>query len=245
MKKLFCLLVLVAALSTTAFAQRHYSGDLLVGVNLGLGVSPNIGSLFSGLGESGGSTPSNLNAAFPKENYAITADFGATVDYYLFDWLSFSSGILAHPDVYMLFDQDFGSLNLEELLETGVVNNFKGVFGMPICLTIPLMAHVNLPWVDWLYLGAGINLNIPLMTLPLGDALEGLTNNDAGLTIDLGNLKGDFFIGIPIDVGFDFISPDGGGMRFILRATPEIHAKGTTVPIGFVWQIWNWKVFSL
>jgi hypothetical protein len=56
--------------------------------------------------------------------------------------------------------------------------------------------------------------------------------------------KGDFFVGLPIDIGFDSVKPGRGGGRFFFRITPEFHKKGVAVPIGFIWQIYNWKIYS-
>jgi hypothetical protein len=47
---------------------------------------------------------------------------------------------------------------------------------------------------------------------------------------------------LPIDFGFDFIKAGKGGSRFFFRVTPEFHKNGTTIPIGFIWQIYNWKI---
>jgi hypothetical protein len=54
--------------------------------------------------------------------------------------------------------------------------------------------------------------------------------------------NGDFFVGLPIDIGFDFVKPGRGGGRFFFRITPEFHEGGTVLPIGFIWQIYNWKI---
>jgi hypothetical protein len=54
--------------------------------------------------------------------------------------------------------------------------------------------------------------------------------------------KGDFFVGLPIDIGFDLVKPGRGGGRFFFRITPEFHEKGTVLPIGFIWQMYNWKI---
>jgi hypothetical protein len=86
------------------------------------------------------------------------------------------------------------------------------------------------PKLEWLYTGIGLNLNIPI--LGMFDSLTGE------------NTKGDFFIGLPIDLGFDFIKAGRGGGRFFFRITPEFHENGTTLPIGFIWQIYNWKIYS-
>ena len=99
----------------------------------------------------------------------------------------------------------------------------------PLCFTIPFGIHVNIPNLEWLYTGVNIAINIPIA--------------------DLGGEKNDFaknnvFVSLPLDLGFDFIKPGGGGSRALLRVTPVFHNGGTVVPVGFVWQIYNWKIFA-
>jgi len=107
-------------------------------------------------------------------------------------------------------------------------------------LTIPFAAHVNIPYVEWLYTGIGLNINIPLFGM-----LDSTINDSGGPKI---STKGKTFVGLPIDLGFDFVKPGRGGARFFFRVTPEFHKVDgvdktfVTVPIGFAWQIWNWKV---
>jgi hypothetical protein len=224
MKKVFAIITVAMVMSTVAFAQeekpqqevnvqketvhKHKPSDMLLGLNFGLGLTSNIGDFFT---TSGGS--------MPKGNYAFTFDFGLTYDFYLFNWLSFNTGLLLHPDIYLILDQ-----KLEE------VGSFSDIASSPLCLTIPLASHVNVPKVEWLYAGIGLNLNIPITGM-----LDGSFGADT---------KGDFFIGLPIDIGFDFIRVGKGGGRFFFRIAPEFHKKGTVVPVGFIWQIWNWKIYS-
>jgi len=211
MKKMLLIMLVFAMAGTGAFAQehKHEPFDVLIGLNFGFGISPNVFGLFSGPGE--GEAWSG--------NYAFTMDFGLTVDFYFLNWLSVSSGLLLHPDIYATLNRG-----------TSSVDNITDIAGMPFCLTIPIMAHINTPRVEWLYMGVGVNINIPLF---------GLLDSVAGTST-----KGKTFVGLPIDIGFDFVKPGRGGVRFFFRVTPEFHKNGTPVPIGFVWQIYNWKVFS-
>jgi hypothetical protein len=213
-KKGLFALVLAALVAGGVFAQydehKHEPFDMLLGINVGLGITPNIGSLMSISEDS-----------IPKGNYAITFDFGLTFDYYLFNWLSFSTGLILHPDIYVLLDQDISN-----------VNSFTDIVSTPICLTIPFTAHVNVPKVEWLYAGIGLNLNIPTASLLDSVAVPGF------------DTKGKFFVGLPIDIGFDFIKAGKGGSRFFFRITPEFHEKGTTLPIGFMWQAYNFRIYS-
>jgi hypothetical protein len=207
-KKSLMMLVLAVIIAGGVFAQeehKHQPFDVLLGLNWGLGMTPNMGGLFG--------------KDISKGNYALVFDFGITGDFYLFDWLSFNTGLLLHPDIYLLLDQDIKG-----------IDSFTDIAATPICLTIPLAAHINIPKVEWLYAGIGLNLNFPITSL-----LDSIIEEDT---------KGDFFVGLPIDIGFDFIQPGRGGMRFFFRITPEFHEHGTTIPIGFIWQIWNWKVYS-
>jgi hypothetical protein len=204
-------------LGVMAFAQvtdedvhKHQPFDMLLGLNLGVGISPNVGELVSSLSDQ----------RLPKGNYAAIYDFGLTYDFYLFSWLSFSTGSLLHADMYIILDHDLKN-----------VDKVTDIAAAPVCLTIPLMVHFNIPKVEWLYAGFGLNFNIPIMSM-----LDSVVSS-----IDT---KGDPFVGLPIDIGFDFVKPGRGGGRFFFRITPEFHKNGTTLPIGFIWQIYNWKIYS-
>jgi hypothetical protein len=215
-KKCLLVLVLASALAGGIFAQetsedahKHQPFDMLLSFNVGIGITPNMGDLFSVSG-----------SGLPSGNYALTTDLGVVYDFYLFHWLSFNTGLLAHPDMYLILDQ-----KLEE------VKSFTDIVAYPLCLTIPFAAHINVPGLEWLYAGIGLNLNIPLFGL--------LDSTVAGI-----DTKGDFFIGLPIDIGFDLIKASSGGKRFFFRITPEFHEKGVAIPIGIVWQANSWKIYS-
>ncbi|MDR2520949.1 MAG: hypothetical protein LBC72_00125 [Spirochaetaceae bacterium] len=210
-KKRFLAAVFAAIAACGVFAQehKHNSFDMLLGLNAGLGMTQNIGEAI----QIGGSMPEHI----PNGNYAIAIDIGFMYDFYLFYWLSFNTGMMAHPEYYAILDQDISG-----------AKKFEDVMGAPLCLTIPLAVHVNIPKAEWLYAGIGINLNIPL---------AGMLDKPAGH-----DTKGDFFTSLPIDIGFDFVKPGAGGGRFFFRITPEFHNKGTTIPIGFIWQLYNWKL---
>ena len=211
MKKMLLILLVFAIAGTGAFAQehKHEPFDVLIGLNLGLGISPNVFGLISSLRDGVGR----------PGDYAFTMDFGLTVDFYFLNWLSVSSGLLLHPDIYATLNRGISR-----------VDSISDIAGMPFCMTLPIMAHINIPRVEWLYMGTGVNINIPLF---------GLLDSVAGIST-----KGDTFVGLPIDIGFDFVKPGRGGVRFFFRVTPEFHKNGTPVPIGFIWQIYNWKIFS-
>ena len=193
--------------------HKHKPFDMLLGLNYGMGVTPNIGELLSG------------STSIPKGNYAFIVDVGLTYDFYLFYWLSFNTGFMLHEDTYLLLDQNFEN--------TGKLSD---ILATPLCITIPIGAHFNIPKVEWLYAGISLTLNIPIASL--------LDSASSGTGLEKVDTKGDFFVGLPIDIGFDFIKPGRGGGRFFFRITPEFHEKGTTVPIGFIWQLHNFKLYS-
>jgi len=197
----------MTGMAAFAHEEKHQSSDVLIGLNFGIGATPNISDILRIKEEK-----------IPQGNYALISDFGLTGDFYLFNWLSFNTGLLLHPDLYVLLDQD---------LDTD--KSFTDIAATPLCLTIPLAVHINIPKVEWLYMGMGLSLNFPIKSL-LDPVVEDV------------DTKGAFFVGLPIDLGFDFVRAGGGGARFFFRVTPEFHEHGTTMPIGFIWQVWNWKV---
>jgi hypothetical protein len=219
-KKGLLVLVLASVLAGGIFAQeenekpaavhKHQSFDMLLGLNYGMGITPNLGDWAKFIVDDEGS--------IPQGNYAFTFDFGLTYDFYLFSWLSFNTGFLLHPDIYALLSKDVDN------------EDFTDIAATPICLTIPLSVHINVPKVEWLYAGIGLNFNIPMFGM-----LDGVAEADT---------KGDAFVSLPIDIGFDYVRPGRGGGRFFFRFTPEFHKGATAVPIGFIWQIYNWKLFS-
>jgi hypothetical protein len=218
-KRFFLGMILVSLITGSMFAQRHKHQpfDMLIGFNVGAGVTTNVTNF-----------PKLLDGELKKGNYALIADTGVTADFYLLNWLSFNTGLMVHPDIYLLLDEDVNSGNYNRFDDFGAA-------GTPICLTIPFSAHINVPGIEWLYAGAGLNVNIPVKNM------KGILKYE---DTDYGK-KGDMFFGVPIDIGFDFIKAGGGGMRFFLRATPEFHKRAMVVPIGFIWQVYNFRIFGI
>jgi len=214
-KRVFLVLVLIFVLAGSVFSAaefKHQRGDMFAGLNIGMGFTPNLFSVFS------------VRDFFPNGNYALTFNLGLSYDNYLTEWLSVSAGLSAHFGMYAFLDQD---LPLRQ--DTG----FMDIASTPLSLAIPLSAHINIPYIDFLYTGIGVSLNMRLVSLISSDDPE-----DPRLP----DMSGDVFLGMPIDVGFDLIPADSGGMRFFLRITPEFHRSGTVVPIGFMWQIFNLRI---
>ena len=218
-KKLIFVLVLFSLLTGGVFAQKvdkHQAGAILIGMDLGAAVTPNVISTISSMFKGSDS--------FSEGNYAITATLGAHVDYYLFSWLSFNSGVIVKPGVYAFLRKNF------EFSENTKITDIAKT---PLNLTIPLMAHVNVPALQWLYAGAGLQFNFPMSSM-----IDSVIPPEYGQF----DTKGGFFLGIPLDLGFDFIHAGQGGMRFFFRVTPEFHDGKTVVPIGFIWQVFNIKL---
>jgi len=205
--------ILIFVLTGSVFSAeqpRHQRGDMYAGLNLGVGFTP---SLFNTI---------SVGDSFPRGTYALTFDLGMSYDYYQTGWLSFSAGLSAHFGMYAF---------LPSPMQVGPNVGFQDIAAIPASLTIPLSAHINVPYLDFLYAGIGVSLNVPVFSLLASDDPESIRQ-----------LEEDVFLGMPIDIGFDLMSEDSGGMRIFFRITPEIHRNGTVVPIGFVWQIFNLKI---
>jgi hypothetical protein len=195
--------------------HKHNQFDLLLGFDLGIGVTTNYGDLSENVRtvEVSGYGPIKV---FPKGNYAFIVDIGMNLDFYLFNWLSFNTGLYLHPDLYYISDKN------------SIAANLRDIMWAPICLTIPIAAHINVPKAEWLYAGMGLTINIPIIEMPGG--IIGIDR------------KGKSFIGMPIDIGFDFTKPNGDGSRLFFRFTKEFHEGGTVVPVGIIWQFQNWQL---
>jgi len=214
-KKFFSALVLVFVLTGSVFSAeqfKHQRGDMYVGVNLGMGFTPSMFNVFS------------VSNSFPEGNYALTFDLGLSYDYYQTEWLSFNAGLMAHFGLYAF---------LPNAMPVKPNTGFMDIAAAPLSLTIPLSAHINIPYVSFLYAGIGLSLNIPLVSLLSSDGPEDPRQQD---------MSGDVFLGMPIDIGFDLMPVDSGGMRFFFRITPEFHGNVTVMPIGFIWQVFNLKI---
>jgi len=213
--------------------HKHHPFDVLLGINAGSGLTPNFFTII----------PKLMNNEPPSmDNYGlIIADAGLTVDFYILPWLSFNSGLSLRPALYLFLGKNIDDVDDFEITDWAT---------FPFCLTIPIAMHVNIPVIEWLYAGIGLNLNIPLFS-PLDAARRAVKDatGDIGADMDVPDVKGKFYIGLPIDIGFDFFSnkkpgSSKGGMRLFFRITPEFHEQATVVPIGLVWQIWNFNVFT-
>ena len=124
-KKLVLTLLIAALMAGRAFAQeeqkqeeqkqeelKHQPFDVLVGLNFGLGISPNMFGLFESI----------TKGQIPQGNYALIFDFGITGDFYVFNWLSVNTGLLLHPDIYVLLNKELsGEFELSDIAATPFV----------------------------------------------------------------------------------------------------------------------------
>lgn len=153
-----------------------------------------------------------------KEGYFILDAYaGANFDVYLLNWLSVSTG---------LYFYEVMAVNLKEDLSQNSNLKLTDMMRTPFCLTLPLQAHINMPGLEWLYLGMGMNFNIPLFSL-----LQ--TSTPAG--IDLPDTKGDPYLSLPIDIGID-ITMGGKFRRLVFRITPHFIEPDTLVTFGIMFQ---------
>lgn len=204
-KKILLVLLLFLLLAGGAFAEsRHKGGDILLGIDLGAGFT---GNIFRMIGHD----------TISSGSYALAGEAGFNLDFYLFSWLSVNSGIFASPGAYVYVPSG-GNIDTDDFFNWAKT---------PVCLTIPAMVHINFPFLDFLYLGIGLNFNFPVTAIPV----DGVSN------------KGKFFVGMPIDLGFDFIKAGRGGGRLFLRITPEFHKEDhRPVVWSLMWQIYNFKL---
>jgi hypothetical protein len=205
--------MMVFVLPTIVFAQngrphKHEASDMLIGINTGMGAMIT-GNIFS----------------LKKGSFVAAMDVGLSYDFYIFRWLSATTGVMLHPQLSVVLKEDMSENSDFEFLD---------ILRSPLCITIPFQVHFNIPLVEWLYAGFGVNINIPFRNM-LSNALTDEFN--------LPDTRGGVFISLPVDLGFDMIKPGGGGSRFFFRVTPSFLEGGTVIPVGFIWQIYNFRIY--
>jgi hypothetical protein len=82
--------------------------------------------------------------------------------------------------------------------------------------------------------GAGVNFNIPLTSMT--------KNFERVSGVEMPDTKGAFFFTLPVDLGFDLVKAKDGGARFFFRFTPTFLKEGVLLPLGVVWQIYNFRI---
>jgi hypothetical protein len=220
---IFILLLLLAGgiVFAQADTHRHEPFDMLLGFNVGAGAgwTPGFFDAFKE-GDPTAIKAGNINAA---------VSVGLNYDLYLFPWLSLSTGLSLRPMAALVLKEDATNFNIDDLSEWEDIVIVRN----PISLTFPVQVHVNIPRVEWLYLGAGVSINIPVEKIDISSVID-----DGGLAE-----RGRTFISIPVDLGFDFIKPGRGGSRLFFRYEPSFLESDVMVnTFGFVWQIYNFKL---
>ena len=168
----------------------------------------------------------SLGAAGMKtnDNGIFTADFGVNYGFYFFNRVSINTGILFHTELY----SNHNMLTGTDPMQT------------PLCFTIPIGFHFNIPKAEWLYTGVSFAVNIPIADFRSSSASVNRHGEVSGgkspFTAD------SVFFSLPIDIGIDMIKPGRGGSRLLFRVTPAFYKGGTIVPLGIIWQIYNWRV---
>jgi hypothetical protein len=201
---------------------------------------------------------------------------GVNFEYYVFNWMSVSTGLTIGPEVNMGVKS--GKLNIDESIDKPVnyepgatpttidkaksdimdsavkkaldkVHIQAGLF-----LVVPVMVHFNIPRAQWFYPGVGLNVNIPLWDFGLDEVVRSAVGGDAGKSLlkamPGGSVKGETFLSMPIDLGFDFSRDGRNGAnpqrRLLLRIEPEFLGNGFySCPISIVWQSRNWHLTTL
>ncbi|MDR0638606.1 MAG: hypothetical protein LBG27_06875 [Spirochaetaceae bacterium] len=212
MKKVISVVFLAVVLSSFGFAQEKPASE----------TAHRYKPLDMLLGFSGGGGFNMKGNAFELEQDSyliIDAYAGVNYDFYMLYWLSASTGLYVYEVMSINNKADLSDSNL----------TVADIIRTPVALTLPLSAHVNMPGLEWLYLGAGINFNIPLFSLTAGQS-------------DLPDTKGDPYISVPIDIGVDFKA--GSSLKRVLfRVTPHLFEPDTLVTFGLMFQN-NIKIYS-
>jgi hypothetical protein len=241
MKRVAGLLLLVLFFSAAAFAQRERTHkyepfDMLIGINLGgsIGIG---GKILEPV-----KSEDDTTIRFGDGYITGSNDIGLTCDFYIFNWLSVNTGLLLHPQINVIWKKEYNNATKKETASTSWDDTtqeddevgLQDVMQLPLCLTIPLQAHINVPRAEWFYVGIGMNINIPI---------AGLFDRTAEFVgAEMPDTKGDVFISLPIDLGFDFIKPMDNGGRLFFRMTPSFIQKQTLWSYGFIWQIYNFRI---
>jgi hypothetical protein len=199
--------------------------DMLIGVNAGIGYARQTFNYY---------TLSNVGA-----NY-MNMTLGPTFEVYIFDWLSANSGVLVRGD----FGYASGKFG-----ETNSTKHMIDIY--PQSVVLPIAGHVNLPFMPWLYAGAGISFNFPLFNVAGSREPSDFSRNLWLYSYSAEDFKKleKVFISIPIDIGIDMMKDNQkNGSRLFLRIAPEFHKKDVLwkvtvlVPVGLMYQ-YNFRVY--
>jgi hypothetical protein len=245
--------------------HKHKAGDMLLGLNwsfFGAMMNANPMDVFSKVGDSLDFAPTGSAG-----NYGVTAsidlpqffatvrgiNIGLSYEYYIFHWMSVGTGLGFGPEVNVATKGGTHKITVsaagtEDEAKEAAVNKALEVVHVQagLFLTIPFNVHFNIPKVEWLYGGLGIELHIPV-----SDAgLDSLIGEDIAQYLPGGSIKGKMFVSLPIDIGFDFSRVKANGKearsRLFFRIEPEFFDNGLmSLPISLVWQSNLWKLANV
>ncbi|MDR0538914.1 MAG: hypothetical protein LBG74_00200 [Spirochaetaceae bacterium] len=213
MKKLIFFAILTNALALPVFARNvehnHKPFDMYLGLSLGLA------GMYDG-----------EPFEFKKGSAVFTVDFGFMYDIYVASCLSFSAGVFLHNHTSLYVKDDLSKISITD------IPSLVQMLQSPMCITVPLMAHLNIPPIEWLYVGAGFSINVPFYDMLQAEFKKNQLYKDflAFESISM-------FMAVPIHIGFEFFKPDSNISRFYFTITPTFIPKQKTfLPVGIVYQ---------
>jgi hypothetical protein len=276
-RKFFVVLVLAVVSAGGVFAQeknpgagvthKHSAGDMLLGLNWGffgamMNTSPT--DAFDDVGDSldftitgsAGNFGVDTSINLPKFFATLRGlNLGLSFEYYIFHWMTVGTGLGVGPEVNVVTKGGKTGIKVtgkttEDDAEEAAIHEALRVLHVQagLFLTIPFNVHFNIPKVEWLYGGLGAEIHIPVSDL----GLDSLINTETDVTKYLpgGSIKGETFVSLPIDIGFDFSRVKKNGKparsRLFLRVEPEFFGEGMmSLPISLVWQSNLWKLANV
>jgi hypothetical protein len=246
--------------------HKHSAGDMLLGLNwsfLGLAMNTNPMDAFSKIGEDLKFTPVvngpndySVKTSIDLPQFYATAriiNLGLSYEYYIFHWMSVGTGLGFGPEINVVTKGGATVINIsgvtteDEAKKDAMKQVSKSVhIQAGLFLTIPFNVHFNIPKVEWLYGGLGLEIHIPV-----SDAgLDSLLGADIAKYLPGGSIKGETFVSLPIDLGFDFSRTTGSGKaarsRLYFRLEPEFFGEGLEgLPFSLIWQSNLWKLANV
>ncbi|MDR1949222.1 MAG: hypothetical protein LBQ38_07510 [Spirochaetaceae bacterium] len=242
-------------------AHKHSAGDMLLGLNwsfFGAMMNTNPMDAFSTIGDSLKFEPTGsegnyaVNVSMDLPKFFATArilNLGLSYEYYIFHWISLGTGLGFGPEINVVTKGGTTGISIsgaatEDSAKEDAINKALEVVHVQagLFLTVPFNVHFNIPKVEWLYGGLGVEIHVPVS----GMGLESLIGDDIAKYLPGGGIKGGTFVSMPIDIGFDFSRIKNNGKparsRLFFRIEPEFLGDGfTSLPISLVWQSSLWK----